>query len=63
MMYSEEDTTQFQFHAPQKGSYLLDVFTAVYPTLEQCQAEEAIKYINVCRFRINCHGIDKVKCK
>ena len=60
MMSTENDTTSFQLHAPQKGSYLLDIFASVYPTFEQCQNEEEIKYINICRFRINCHGIEKV---
>ncbi len=59
MMYAEEDRTHFQFHAPQKGSYLLDIFASVYPTFEQCQNEEPVKYINVCRFRVNCHGLDQ----
>ncbi len=61
MMYTEEECTHFQFHAPQKGSYLLDVFAAVYPTFEQCQREEPVKYVNVCRFRINCRGMEKVR--
>jgi hypothetical protein len=26
-----------------------------------CQKQEATKYINVCRFKINCAEIDKVK--
>ena len=35
MMSTENDTTTFQFHSPQTGSYLLDIFAAVYPTFEQ----------------------------
>ncbi len=59
-MSTFEEATTFQLHAPQKGSYLLDIFASVYPTFEQCQTEEVVKYINVCRFKINCHGLDKV---
>ena len=50
----EENTTTFQLHAPQKGSYLLDLFAAVYPNYEQCQADEPIKYVNIARFRVDC---------
>ena len=46
--------------APQKGTYLLDIFSAKYPNYEMCQKKEATKYINVCRFRVNCTGVDKV---
>ena len=60
MMSSEEDPTAFQFHAPQQGSYLLDVFAAAYPSFEQCQKEEPVKYINICRFRLDCKEVDKV---
>ena len=35
MMSTENDTTTFQFHSPQTGSYLLDIFAAIYPTFEQ----------------------------
>ena len=59
-MSSEQDTTSFQFHAPGKGTYLLDLFSAAYPSLEQCKKEDPIKYVNICRFKLNCHGIDKV---
>lgn len=60
MMSTENDTTTFHFLAPQKGTYLLDIFAANYPNYEGCQKKEATKYINVCRFRINCAGVDKV---
>ena len=46
--------------APQKGSYLLDIFAAEYPNYDTCQKKEPTKYINVCRFQINCNGVDKV---
>ena len=39
---------------------MLDIFAATYPNYEMCQKKEATKYINVCRFRINCTGVDKV---
>jgi len=60
MMSTENDTTTFQFHSPQTGSYLLDIFAAVYPTFEQCQKEEPIKYVNICRFRLNCPKVEKL---
>ncbi|XP_059079355.1 hillarin-like [Tigriopus californicus] len=59
MMSTEDEMTVFQFHAPQKGTYLLDIFCAVSPTYEQCLTEEPIKYVNICRFKLNCHGVDK----
>ena len=60
MMYTETESTTFHMLAPQKGTYLLDIFAATYPNYEMCQKKEATKYINVCRFRINCPGVDKV---
>lgn len=60
MMYTETESTTFHMLAPQKGTYLLDIFAATYPNYEMCQKKEATKYINVCRFRINCTGVDKV---
>ena len=60
MMSTENDTTTFHMLAPQKGTFLLDIFAANYPNYEMCQKKEATKYINVCRFRINCNGVDKV---
>ena len=59
-MFCLEDTTSFDFHSPQKGSYLLDIFASVHPSFEQCQKEEPVKYINICRFKINCRGLEKV---
>ena len=59
-MYTETESTTFHMLAPQKGTYLLDIFAATYPNYEMCQKKEATKYINVCRFRINCPGVDKV---
>jgi len=35
MMSTLENNNEFSFHAPQKGSYLLDIFASVYPTFEQ----------------------------
>ena len=49
MMSTENDTTTFHMLAPQKGTYLLDIFAADYPNYEMCQKKEATKYINVCR--------------
>ena len=63
MMSTENDTTSFVFHAPQKGTYLLDLFAAAYPTLEHCKKEEPIKYVNIARFKLNCHGVDRVSYK
>lgn len=60
MMFTDGDTTTFHFLAPQKGTYLLDIFASTYPSYEMCQKQEATKYINVCRFKINCADIDKV---
>ena len=60
MMSTENDTTTFQFHSPQSGSFLLDLFAAMYPTFEQCLKEEPIKYVNICRFRLNCQKVEKV---
>jgi len=40
---------------------LLDIFASTYPSYEMCQKQEATKYINVCRFKINCADIDKVE--
>ena len=60
MMYTETESTTFHMLAPQKGTYLLDIFSAKYPNYEMCQKKEATKYINVCRFRVNCTGVDKV---
>jgi hypothetical protein len=60
MMSTENDTTTFQFHSPQTGDFLLDIFSAIYPTFEQCQKEEPIKYVNICRFRLNCQKVEKV---
>ena len=59
-MYTETESTTFHMLAPQKGTYLLDIFSAKYPNYEMCQKKEATKYINVCRFRVNCTGVDKV---
>ena len=59
-MYTETESTTFHMLAPQKGTYLLDIFAAQYPNYDMCQKKEATKYINVCRFRINCPGVDKV---
>jgi hypothetical protein len=61
MMFTDGDTTTFHFLAPQKGTYLLDIFASTYPSYEMCQKQEATKYINVCRFKINCADIDKVE--
>ena len=60
MMSTENDTSSFHILAPQKGTYLLDIFAAQYPNYEMCQRQEATKYINVCRFRLNVNGVDKV---
>lgn len=60
MMFTDADTTTFHFLAPQKGTYLLDIFASTYPTYEMCQKQEATKYINVCRFKVNCADFDKV---
>ena len=60
MMSTLEDKTTFHFLAPQKGTYLLDIFAAPYPTMESCTKKEATKYINVCRFKIDCPDIDMV---
>ena len=60
LMSTEDDTTSFHMLAPQKGTYLLDIFAAQYPNYEMCQRKEATKYINVCRFRVNVNGVDKV---
>ena len=27
----------------------------------QCQKEEPIKYVNICRFRLNCPKVEKVR--
>ena len=43
MMSTENDTTTFQFHSPQTGSYLLDIFAAVYPTFEQVSGDADLK--------------------
>ena len=43
MMSTENDTTTFQFHSPQTGSYLLDIFAAVYPTFEQVRGDADLK--------------------
>ena len=43
MMSTENDTTTFQFHSPQTGSYLLDIFAAVYPTFEQVGGDADLK--------------------
>ena len=61
MMYTENDTTTFHLLAPQKGIYLLDIFAATYPSMDMCTKKEATKYINVCRFKIDCPNIDMVK--
>ena len=60
MMYTENDTTTFHLLAPQKGIYLLDIFAATYPSMDMCTKKEATKYINVCRFKIDCPDIDMV---
>ena len=60
MMSTIEDKTTFHFLAPQKGIYLLDVFAAPYPTMDACTKKEATKYINVCRFKIDCPNLDMV---
>ena len=60
MMYTENDTTTFHLLAPQKGIYLLDIFAANYPSMDMCTKKEATKYINVCRFKIDCPNIDMV---
>ena len=60
MMYTENDTTTFHLLAPQKGIYLLDIFAATYPSMDMCTKKEATKYINVCRFKIDCPNIDMV---
>ena len=59
-MFTENDTTTFHLLAPQKGTYLLDIFAASYPSYDMCQNQEATKYINVCRFKVNCPQVDKV---
>ena len=61
MMYTENDTTTFHLLAPQKGIYLLDIFAATYPSMDMCTKKEATKYINVCRFKIDCPDIDMVR--
>jgi len=100
MMSTLENNTEFSFHAPQKGSYLLDIYASVYPSFEQvrksvyrlmkrelpasflfgfivgkkhilifknpyfqCLKEEPVRYVNICRFRINCWGLDEVRMK
>ena len=60
MMYTENDTTTFHLLAPQKGIYLLDIFAATYPSMDMCTKKEATKYINVCRFKVDCPDIDMV---
>ena len=60
MMFTDGDTTTFHFLAPQKATYLLDIFASTFPTYEMCQKQEATKYINVCRFKVNCPAVDKV---
>ena len=60
MMSTLEDKTTFHFLAPAKGIYLLDVFAAPYPTMDSCTKKEATKYINVCRFKIDCPTLDMV---
>ena len=60
MMYTENDTTTFHLLAPQKGIYLLDIFAASYPSMDMCTKKEATKYINVCRFKIDCPDTDMV---
>lgn len=59
-MYTENDTTTFHLLAPQKGIYLLDIFAATYPSMDMCTKKEATKYINVCRFKVDCPDIDMV---
>ena len=51
---TEDEETTFALHLPSRGSYLLDISAARYPTADACLAKEPIYYINVCKFRIDC---------
>ena len=60
MMSTKDEETNFNVHVPGKGSYLLEVGAARYPTSQECLAQKPIYYINVCKFKIVCKSVEKV---
>jgi len=60
MMSTRDEETNFNIHVPHKGSYLLEIGAARYPTALECLAKKPIYYINVCKFKIVCKAVEKV---
>ena len=60
MMSTKDEETNFNVHVPSKGSYLLEIGAARYPTAEECLAQKPVYYINVCKFKIVCKSVEKV---
>lgn len=60
MMSSRDEETNFNVHVPHKGTYLLEIGAARYPTAEECLASKPVYYITVCKFRVVCRAVEKV---
>jgi len=60
MMSTKDEETNFNIHVPAKGSYLIEIGAARYPTSQECLAQKPIYYINVCKFKIVCKSVEKV---
>ena len=60
MMSTKDEETNFNVHVPSKGSYMLEVGAARYPTAQECLAQRPVYYINVCKFKIVCKTVEKV---
>ena len=59
MMSTRDEETNFNIHVPQKGSYLLEIGAARYPTAQESLAQKPVYYINVCKFKIVCKSVER----